>query len=106
MILVWSLSTEVAGLQIGRHLPWVRTQQISIHWIRTTLTWVERNFGFAVAQAYAGHEDHGRRGKAMATYVRAGLPEIAMALAALTGENHPPAARAPSRQALVPRPLP
>ena len=28
--------------RIGRHLPWVRTQQISTHWIRhTTLTWVE-----------------------------------------------------------------
>ena len=40
----------------------------------TTLTWVERHFGFATAQAYAGHEDHGRGGKAMATYVRAGLP--------------------------------
>jgi site-specific recombinase XerD len=27
--------------RIGRHLPWVRTQQISMHWIRhTTLTWV------------------------------------------------------------------
>ena len=27
--------------RIGRHLSWVRTQQISIHWIRhTTLTWV------------------------------------------------------------------
>ena len=26
-------------VRIGRHLPWVRTQQISIHWIRhTTLT--------------------------------------------------------------------
>ena len=39
-------------VRIGRHLPWVRTQQISTHWIRhTTLTWVERNFGFAVAHA-------------------------------------------------------
>jgi integrase/recombinase XerC len=29
--------------RLGRHLPWVRTQQISMHWIRhTTLTWVER----------------------------------------------------------------
>ena len=29
--------------RIGRVLPWVRTQQISMHWIRhTTLTWVER----------------------------------------------------------------
>ncbi len=64
--------------RLGLHLPWVATQQVSMHWIRhTTLTWVERQFGFAVAQAYAGHEDHGRGGKAMATYVRAGLPEVA-----------------------------
>jgi integrase len=76
--------------RLGRHLPWVATQQVSMHWIRhTTLTWVERNFGFAVAQAYAGHEDHGRGGRAMATYVRADLPEVATALAALTGEAHP-----------------
>ena len=28
--------------RIGRHLPWVATQQISAHWLRhTTLTWVE-----------------------------------------------------------------
>ena len=47
--------------RIGRVLPWVRTQQISMHWIRhIVLTWVERQFGFAVAQAYAGHEDRGR----------------------------------------------
>ena len=45
-------------VRIGRHLPWVRTQQISTHWLRhTTLTWVERNFGFAIAHAYAGHTD-------------------------------------------------
>ena len=31
----------------------------------------------------------------MATYVRAGLPEIATALAALTGEDHPLAVGAP-----------
>jgi integrase/recombinase XerC len=72
------------------NLPWVAAQQVSTHWIRhTVLTWVERNFGFAVAQAYAGHEDHGRGGRAMATYVRAGLPEVAGALSALTGEAHP-----------------
>jgi hypothetical protein len=66
------------------------TQQVSMHWIRhTVLTWVERHFGFAVAQAYAGHEDHDRGGRAMASYVRAGLPEVATALAALTGEPHP-----------------
>ena len=82
--------------RLGQHLPWVETQQISTHWIRhTILTWVERRFGFAVAQAYAGHEDHGRAGKTMATYVRAGLPEVATALAALTGEPHPLSTNAP-----------
>jgi integrase/recombinase XerC len=84
--------------RLGGHLPWVVTQQISTHWIRhTTLTWVERNFGFATAQAYAGHEDHGRGGKAMATYIRAGLPEVATALAALTSEDHPLAIKPSSR---------
>ena len=87
-----------SGTASAMHLPWVATQQVSTHWIRhTTLTWVERNFGFATAQAYAGHEDHGRGGKAMATYVRAGLPEVATALAALTGEAHPLAISPPSR---------
>ena len=77
--------------RIGRHLRWVRTQQISTHWIRhTTLTWVERNFGFAVAHAYAGHTDGaGDTGTATSTYVRATLTEVATALAALTGEPHP-----------------
>ena len=32
----------------------------------------------------------------MATYVRAGLPEVATALAALTGEHHPLATSAPA----------
>jgi site-specific recombinase XerD len=76
--------------RLGRHLPWVRTQQISTHWIRhTTLTWVERNFGYAVARAYAGHTDSGSETGATATYVRASLAEVAAALAALTGEPHP-----------------
>jgi hypothetical protein len=45
-------------LGTDRHLPWARTQQVSIRWLRhTTLTWVERNFGYAVARAYAGHTD-------------------------------------------------
>ena len=77
--------------RIGRHLPWARTQQISTHWIRhTTLTWVERNFGFAIAHAYAGHTDGaGDNGSATSTYVRATLTEVATALAALTSEPHP-----------------
>jgi integrase len=76
-------------VRIGAHLPWVATQQISTHWLRhTTLTWVERNFGYAVARAYAGHTDKDNVG-VTATYVRASLTEIAAALAALTGEPHP-----------------
>jgi integrase/recombinase XerC len=91
--------------RLGRQLPWVATQQVSTHWIRhTTLTWVERHFGFATAQAYAGHEDHGRGGKAMATYIRAGLPEVAAALAALSGEDHPLAVSAPSGEVPISRP--
>jgi integrase len=85
--------------RLGEHLAWVETLQVSMYWIRhTTLTWVERNFGFAVAEAYAGHEDNGRGSRsmgAMATYVRAGLPEVATALAALTGEPHPLAIKNP-----------
>ena len=79
--------------RLGEHLPWVKTQQVTMHWIRhTILTWVERRFGFAVAQAYAGHHDASRGTRAMSstgTYVRAGLPEVATALAVLTGEPHP-----------------
>ena len=55
----------------------------------TTLTWVERNFGYAVARAYAGHTDGGSETGATATYVRASLAEVAASLAALTGESHP-----------------
>ncbi|MGY0236704.1 tyrosine-type recombinase/integrase [Longispora urticae] len=77
-------------LRIGEHLPWVTVQGISTHWIRhTILTWVERTFGYAVAKAFAGHGDtSGDMGSTM-TYVKAGLEEIAAALAALTGEPHP-----------------
>ncbi|MCA1191998.1 site-specific integrase [Saccharopolyspora sp. 6V] len=75
--------------RIGRHLPWVATQQVSTHWLRhTTLTWVERHFGYAVARAYAGHTDSGGDGTTT-TYIRAGIDETAAALAALTGEPHP-----------------
>ena len=55
----------------------------------TTLTWVERHFGYAVAQAYAGHTDSGSDTGATSTYVRASVHEVATALAALTGEPHP-----------------
>jgi integrase len=75
--------------RIGQHLPWVATQQISTHWLRhTTLTWVERNFGYAVARTYAGHIGNSDAGST-ATYIRADLHEVASALAALTQEPHP-----------------
>jgi len=78
-------------VRLGRELPWVRTQDVSTHWIRhTTLTWVERNFGLAVAHAYAGHTDgKGDAGTVTMTYVRATPAEVATALSALTGEPHP-----------------
>jgi integrase len=75
--------------RIGEALPSAAAQQISTHWLRhTTLTWVERNFGFAVAHAYAGHTDSGDT-SVTAGYVRATPQEIATALAALTGQPHP-----------------
>jgi integrase len=74
--------------RLGRYLPWVATQNVSTHWLRhTTLTWVERNFGFAVAHAYAGHND--ATDSATITYVKATVQDVATALAALTGEPHP-----------------
>jgi integrase/recombinase XerC len=73
--------------RIGRRLPWVATQGITSHWIRhTTLTRVERNFGYAVARACAGHTEAGSQAGATAAYVRASLAEVA---AALAGEPHP-----------------
>lgn len=79
--------------RIGRHLPWVATQQVTAHWLRhTTLTWVERNYGYAVARAFAGHADPTGNTGTTLTYVRASLQEVAQALSAMTGEQHPLAA--------------
>lgn len=76
--------------RLGKYLPWVATQQISTHWLRhTTLTWVERNFGYAVARAYAGHNEHGSDAGTTTTYIRATIHEVAAALATLAGEPHP-----------------
>jgi integrase/recombinase XerC len=75
--------------RIGKRLPWVAVQQVTTHWLRyTTLTWVKRHFGYAVARAYAGHTDSSNAGTT-STYIRADLHEVATALAALTGEPHP-----------------
>jgi integrase len=82
-------------IRLARRAPWVATLGVTVHWIRyTTLTWVERNFGYAIAAAFAGHASRGTRRGATHTYVEATLEEVATALAALTGEAHPLAANA------------
>ncbi|WP_447002348.1 tyrosine-type recombinase/integrase [Saccharothrix isguenensis] len=77
--------------RLGEHIDSVRTLGVSTHWLRhTTLTWVERSFGYAVARAYAGHSAAtANRFSVTATYVRATINEVAEALSALTGEPHP-----------------
>jgi integrase len=77
--------------RIGEQVPWVAAQGISTHWLRhTTLTWVERNFGYGIARAYAGHTDS--TGPSTTTYIKADLQAVAAALAAMTGQPHPLAA--------------
>lgn len=74
--------------RIGEQVPWVAAQGISTHWLRhTTLTWVERHFGYGIARAYAGHTDS--TGPATTTYIKADLHAVAAALAAMTGQPHP-----------------
>ena len=76
--------------RLGKHLPWVAAQQVSTHWLRhTTLTWVERNFSYAIARAYAGHTGKNDAGTT-STYVRADIDEVATALAALDRRTAPP----------------
>jgi len=73
---------------LGEALPWVAVYGISTHWLRhTTLTWVERHFGYGVARAYAGHTDS--IGPATTTYIKGQLGEVATALQAMTGKPHP-----------------
>jgi integrase len=77
--------------RLGQQLPWVAAQGISTHWLRhTTLTWVERHFGYGIARTDAGHTD--TTGAATTTYIKADLQAVATALAAMTGQPHPLAA--------------
>ncbi|OHX07608.1 integrase [Micromonospora sp. WMMB235] len=74
--------------RIGERLPWVVVHGISTHWLRhTTLTWVERHFGYGVARAYAGHTDS--PASSTITYIKADLHDVADALSAMTGQPHP-----------------
>ena len=91
--------------RLGKHLPWVATQQISTHWLRhTTLTWVERHFGYGIARAYAGHDSRSAAGTT-STYVKADVYEVARALSALTGEGHPLIAASDGVRTPTARPL-
>ncbi|MFC7245820.1 tyrosine recombinase XerC [Catellatospora aurea] len=79
-------------VRVREVLPWAAAQGVSTHWLRhTILTWVERNFGTAVARAFARHTDKAAEQKSgsTATYVKADIHEVARAVAALTGEPHP-----------------
>lgn len=82
---------ETLWIRVGKHVKAVEEENISMHWLRhTTLTWVERNFGMAVAVAYAGHSNGLSLWRGVtALYVKASLEEVATALQALTGEPHP-----------------
>jgi integrase len=74
--------------RLGEQLPWVAAHGISTHWLRhTTLTWVERHFGYGIARAYAGHTDS--TGPATTAYIKADIHDVATALAAMTGQPHP-----------------
>ncbi|MCX4097787.1 tyrosine-type recombinase/integrase [Nocardia sp. alder85J] len=90
--------------RLGTIFPTVQSQGITTHWLRhTTLRWVDRNFGPAVAKAYAGHTD-GFRSGSTGIYTRAGMDEIVEALVALSGEPHPLSGRTGglSSQSLLP----
>lgn len=82
--------------RVHKRLPWAEKLGVSMHWMRhTTLTWVERRYGYAVARAYAGHTD--TRGGSTLTYIKGVPHEVARALSAYTGEPHPLATHQPGR---------
>ncbi|WP_308301002.1 MULTISPECIES: hypothetical protein [unclassified Crossiella] len=50
---------------------------------------MERNFGYGIAHAFAGHTDEAGDTGATTTYIRGQQQEVATALSTLTGEPHP-----------------
>jgi integrase len=80
---------DIEPLASHRPAPaWVAAQHISTHWLRhTTLTWIERHYGYAIAHEYAGHHD--KTDATTPTYLHADIHDLAIALTALTNENHP-----------------
>ncbi|MEU7477098.1 site-specific integrase [Lentzea sp. NPDC042327] len=92
--------------RLGRYIEVVYKEGITTYWLRhTTLTWVERNFGLAVARAYGGHAENHLWYGVTAHYVKASLAEVATALQTLTGEPHPlasPGSLIPQRSEVLP----
>ncbi|WP_280230910.1 site-specific integrase [Nocardia cyriacigeorgica] len=83
------------------HLPWAAAKGVTVHWLRhTTLTFVEREFGEAVARRYAAHKDPGTT--ATPIYTKASLVECAHALVAATGQPHPLTQNDPNTTARYP----
>ncbi len=77
-------------VRVRARLAWADAQQVSTHWLRhTTLTWVDRNFGFSMAHAYAGHSEDSGKVPTTATYVKPTLQELCEVVTRLTGEAHP-----------------
>ena len=71
-------------------MPWSQRTPLTAHVLRhTAITAVERVAGFAVAQAFAGHQP----GSVTGTYTKADIHEVAAAVERLTGEPHPLAGR-------------
>ncbi|MGA6205494.1 tyrosine-type recombinase/integrase [Nocardia testacea] len=78
-----------------RNLAWADAKGVTVHWLRhTTLTYVERHYGEAIARRYAAHKNTGL--SATPIYTTASLPECAEALSALTGQPHPLARNSPA----------
>lgn len=73
--------------RMRRQLPWAGELGVSCHWLRHyAITSVDRVAGYAVAAAFAGHR---LVGGATASYVKPGLPDVAVAFSRLWGEPHP-----------------
>ncbi|WP_051133122.1 tyrosine-type recombinase/integrase [Nocardia paucivorans] len=82
-----------------RHLAWAEAKGVTVHWLRhTTLTFVERLYGEAVARRYAAHRDPGTT--ATPIYTKASLVECADALVAVTGQPHPLARTEPKDRSI------
>lgn len=72
--------------RLKSQVSWSKEVDVSAHWLRhTTLTWVERSFGGAVAQKYARHQG----GNVTAGYTESDVAEVAHALEVLTNTLHP-----------------